>query len=282
MSNSSHQSVLLLLAATLLLARAELAEAATQQDARPLSGKAALVTGSARNLGRAYAVGLAAHGADVAVHYHDAGDRADAEETARQVRAQGTRSVLVNGDLCELAVIRRMFDETTKALGRIDIVINSAGAIVKKPIAEVTEQEFDRAFCVNAKGTFFTMQEAAKRIEDNGRIINIGTSLLSSVTPSYSVYAGSKAPMEPFTRALAREIGSRGVTVNVIAPGPIDTPFYHAVETPETVAYATNLSVARRLGRTDDIVPLVQFLASPGAQWITAQTIFINGGYFAR
>jgi NAD(P)-dependent dehydrogenase (short-subunit alcohol dehydrogenase family) len=249
---------------------------------KPLSGKVALITGSARNLGRGYAIGLATDGADIVVHYHEQEDRGDAEETARQVRAAGTRAVLVGGNLCEMATIKRLFDQTMSSFGRIDIVVNNAGKIVKKPIADITEAEFDSVFCVNAKAPFFVMQEAARRIADNGRIINIGTTQLASVLPNYAIYAGSKASLEHFTRALAREMGQRGVTVNVVAPGPIDTPFYRTPESPEAVAYATNLSVARRLGAVADIVPLVRFLASPEAQWISAQTIFINGGYAGR
>jgi NAD(P)-dependent dehydrogenase (short-subunit alcohol dehydrogenase family) len=105
---------------------------------------------------------------------------------------------------------------------------------------------------------------------------------LGATIPFYSVYAGSKAPLEDFARALAREIGNRGVTVNTIAPGPIDDTFYHAVETAESAARASQASVADRLGKIEDIIPLIEFLASPGSQWVTAQTLFINGGYLSR
>jgi NAD(P)-dependent dehydrogenase (short-subunit alcohol dehydrogenase family) len=126
------------------------------------------------------------------------------------------------------------------------------------------------------------MQEAARRIAEGGRIINMGTTLLAATTGMYGVYAGSKAPLEAFTRALAKEIGSRGVTVNTVCPGPIDTPFYHSQENEQSVAYVTRMSVANRLGTIDDVVPLIEFLASPKSQWMTAQTLFINGGYLAR
>jgi NAD(P)-dependent dehydrogenase (short-subunit alcohol dehydrogenase family) len=249
---------------------------------RELAGKVAVVTGSARNMGRAFAEAFAHRGADVVVHHHGATSRADAERTAELVRGHGVRALVVAGDLADTAVVRRLFDETFAAFGRVDIVVNNAGMIVKKPFVEITEDDFDRSFGINAKAAFFTMQEAARRIADDGRIINIGTTLLAASTPFYSVYAGSKAPLEDFTRALAKEIGKRGVTVNVVAPGPIDTEFYHAQESPQAVAYATNASVAGRLGRVDDIVPVVEFLASPRSQWVTGQTLFVNGGYLAR
>lgn len=126
------------------------------------------------------------------------------------------------------------------------------------------------------------MREAARRIADNGRIINIGTSLLAGMAPNYSAYAGTKSTMEEITRMGARELGERGITVNTISPGPVDTPFFHSQETPETTRFASNLAVAGRLGQISDIVPVVEFLALPSSQWITGQTIWINGGYLTR
>jgi len=246
-----------------------------------LAGKVAIVTGSARNMGRAFAIAFARAGAAVVVHSHSAASRADAEETLRQVR-EHSRGVLVEGDLADLAVIRRLFDEAITAFERVDIVVNNAGVIVKKPLLEVTEADFDRSFAINAKAAFFVMQEAARRLSDHGRIINLGTTLLAATTSNYSVYAGSKAPLEDFTRALAKEIGKRGITVNTVAPGPIDTSFFHGQENAQSVAYATQMSAAGRLGTIDDVVPTIEFLASPRSSWITAQTLFVNGGYLAR
>ncbi len=247
-----------------------------------LRGKVALITGAARNMGRAFAAALAARGADVVVHHHAESSAADAEETARIVQENGARALVVSGDLAEPRVVRDIFRAAKDAFGRIDIVINNAGLVIKKPFADVTEEDFDRAFGINAKAAFFTMQEAAKTIEDNGRIINMGTTLLGATTGMYSVYAGSKAPLEDFTRALAKEIGSRGVTVNTVAPGPIDTPFFHGQENEQSVAYLANMSPLSRLGRVDDIAPLIDFLVSEESRWVTAQTLFVNGGFLAR
>lgn len=248
---------------------------------RELAGKVAIVTGARNNLGRGFAIGLARMGADVVVHFHREATRDQAEETVRLVREQGTRAILVSGDLSQVANIRKLFDEATKAFGRVDIVVHNAGSLVKKPLAEITEAEYDRVAGINSKGTFFIMQEAIRRISDNGRIINIGTSLLASTIGNYSAYAGTKAAMEDFTRALAREVDwQRNITVNTIAPGPIDTPFFREPESPEAIAAITRL--AGRLGTINDIVPLVEFLASPQSRWVNAQTIFINGGYVTR
>jgi NAD(P)-dependent dehydrogenase (short-subunit alcohol dehydrogenase family) len=248
---------------------------------RALTDKVAIVTGARNNLGRGFAVGLARNGADVVVHFHREATRDQAEETARLVREQGARAILVSGDLSQVANIRKVFDEAMKAFGRVDIVVHNAGQIVKKPLAEVTEAEYDRVAGINSKGTFFIMQEAIRRISDNGRIINIGTSLLASTVGNYSAYAGTKAAMEDFTRALAREVDwKRNITVNTIAPGPVDTPFFRGPESPEAIAAISRL--AGRLGEIDDIVPLVEFLASPKSRWVNAQTLFINGGYVTR
>ncbi|MDJ0588695.1 MAG: SDR family oxidoreductase [Pleurocapsa sp. MO_226.B13] len=249
---------------------------------RELAGKVAVVTGARSNLGRGFAEALAKHGADVVVHYHREETRDQAEETARLVEAQGTRAALVQGDLGQTETVKRTFDTAFENFGRLDILVNNAGQIVKKPIAEVTDEDLERMININTRGTFLCMREAARRISDNGRIINIGTSLLAGMAPNYSAYAGTKATMEEVTRMGARELGERGITVNTISPGPVDTPFFHSQETPETTEFAANLSVLNRLGQISDIVPVVEFLALPSSQWITGQTIWINGGYLTR
>jgi NAD(P)-dependent dehydrogenase (short-subunit alcohol dehydrogenase family) len=258
------------------------AQANATTPARELAGKVAIVTGARNNLGRAFAVVLARNGADIVVHYHRAETQAEAEETASLVRGEGVKAVLVQGDLSIVANIRKMYDVAMNEFGRVDIVVNNAGYIKKKPFVEITEEEFDRCVGINTKGLYFSMQEAAKRIADNGRIINIGTSLLGATIGMYSAYAGTKAPVEAFTRALAKEIGKRGITVNVVAPGVVDTPFFHSQETPEIVEHIRKAQVSGRLATVDDIVGTVEFLASPASQWLSAQTIFVNNAYLAR
>lgn len=249
---------------------------------KEFAGKVAVITGSARNMGRAFAIALARKGADVAIHHHGASARGDAEAAADAVRETGARAIVVGGDLSDVAHVRSLFDATQEALGQPAIVINNAGLVLKKSFLEITEADFDRSFGINAKAAFFVMQEAARRIVDGGRIINMGTTILGATIGLYAVYAGSKAPLEDFTRALAKEIGHRGVTVNTVAPGPVDTAFYHGQEDAASVARATQASVSGRIGAIDDIVPIIEFLASSRSQWITAQTLFVNGGYLAR
>ncbi|MBE9141277.1 SDR family oxidoreductase [Nodosilinea sp. LEGE 07088] len=251
-------------------------------ESRALTGKVAIVTGARANLGRAFALAFARQGADVVVHYHRAETIGEAEETARLVREQGSRAALAQGDLGQATNVKQMFDVAFNEFGRVDILVNNAGAIVKKPIADVTDEDLEQMININTRGNFLCTREAARRLADNGRIINIATSLLAGAAPNYAAYAGSKAIVEEMTRMGARELGGRGITVNSVAPGPVDTPFFHSMETPQTTEFAANLAVARRLGMVSDIVPLVEFLALPSAQWITGQTIWINGGYLTR
>jgi NAD(P)-dependent dehydrogenase (short-subunit alcohol dehydrogenase family) len=270
------------------LAAAGLARAAVPAGApggsadKALNGKVAIVTGARNNLGRAFAVALGGLGADVVVHHHRAGSVAEAEETARLVQQAGGRAALAMGDLGEVANVRRLYDVAEQRFGGVDLVVNNAGAIIKKPVAQFTEDEFERLYRINTKALFFSMQESARRMRYGGRIINIGTSLTAGAAPGYAGYGGTKAPVEEFTRMMAREVGSRGITINTVAPGPIDTPFFHSQETPESTAFAARLAVAGRLGRLDDVAPLVAFLARPESQWINGQTLFINGGYLTR
>lgn len=250
--------------------------------ALPLTGKVAIVTGARNNQGRAYAVALARMGADLVLHFHRNETQDQNDETVRLVQAYGARVAQSIGDLGELANVRKVFDTAQTAFRRIDIVVNTVGVIIKKPLVDVTEADYERCQRANTKATLFVMQEAARRLADGGRIIHIGTSLTAGNAPNYALYAGTKAPAEAFTRMLAREIGKRGITVNYVAPGPLDNSFYHAVETQQSTAFAMNLAVAGRLGRESDVTPLVEFLASPQSQWVTGQMHWVNGGYLTR
>ncbi|CAM4365501.1 SDR family oxidoreductase [Pseudoalteromonas ostreae] len=245
-------------------------------------GKVAVITGAARNMGRAFAEALAKDGCDIVIHYNSDASASDAKVTAGLVEQAGQRAILVQGELSKPSNVTDLFTQAKEAFGRIDIVINNAGKVIKRPFTEYTEDDYDEMFNVNTKAAFFVMQEAAKHIEDNGRIISMGTSLLAAFTGNYALYAGSKAPLEDFTKALAKEIGSRGVTVNTVCPGPIDTAFFHGEENEQSTAYMCAASVANRLGTITDIVPHIQFLASAQSQWMTGQTLFINGGFVSR
>ncbi len=251
-------------------------------SSKMFAGKVALITGAPRNLGRMTAEALGAEGASVAVHFNSAGAKSQAEEVAATIKSNGGDAAVFQADLTRVALVEKLVDDVLKKFGRLDIVVNAAGKVLKKPVVDITEAEYDEMFAINAKAAFFLMREAAKRIADQGRIVNIGTTLLGATTGYYSVYAGSKAPLEHFGRALAKELGPRGITVNTVAPGPLNTSFFYPAETDGSTEFLKSMSSNGKLGEVADIVPLIKFLVSPEAGWVTAQTIFINGGFLAR
>ena len=252
-----------------------------------LNGKVVLIGGGAKNLGGLISRELAKGGAAaVVVHYNSDATRGAAEETVAAVQTAGAKALAVQGDLTQPKNVTRLFDEALSQFGKIDIAVNTTGMVIKKPIVEVTEQDYDTIFAVNSKAAFFFLQEAGKKLADNGKVVTIVTSLLSAYTPFYSIYPGSKAPIEHYTRAASKDFGERGISVNAIGPGPMDTPFFYPAESKESAAYhatAAALSKQTQSGLTEigDIAPIVKFLVTDG-WWITGQTIFANGGYTTR
>ncbi|CAE6724254.1 SDR family oxidoreductase [Paraburkholderia haematera] len=252
-----------------------------------LTGKVALIGGGAKNLGGLISRELANAGAAaVVVHYNSEATKGAAEETVAAVQSAGAKAVAIQGDLTQPANVTRLFDEALSHFGKIDIAVNTTGMVIKKPIIELSEHDYDTIFAINSKAAFFFLQEAGKKLADNGNIVTIVTSLLAAYTPYYAIYAGSKAPIEHFTRAASKEFGERGISVVGVAPGPMDTPFFYPAETKDSAAYnasAAALSKRTRSGLTEiqDIAPLVTFLVTDG-WWITGQTIFANGGYTTR
>lgn len=252
-----------------------------------LEGKVAIVGGGAKNLGGLISREFADHGIRaVTVHYNSDNSKDAAEETVATLKDKGAEAIMVQGDLTDPASVQALFDATEEAFGKADIAVNTTGMVIKKPILECTEADYDRIFAVNAKAAFFFMKEAGARLNDRGRICTIVSSLLAAYTDSYAIYPGSKAPVEHFTRAASKEWGSRGISVNAIGPGPMETPFFYGQETEDSANYNQNaaaLSSFTRTGLTDpqDIAHLVRFLVSEG-WWITGQCIFANGGYTTR
>ncbi|MFT8598264.1 SDR family oxidoreductase [Acetobacter orientalis] len=252
-----------------------------------LKGKTVLIAGGAKNLGGLIARDLAAAGAKaIAIHYNSAHTQPEAEKTVADLQAKGVKAVAFQADLTTAAAHTKLFTDTIAAIGKPDIAINTVGKVLKKPIAETTEQEFDDMFAVNTKAAYFFIKEAGLHLNDHGKLLTLVTSLLGAYTPFYATYAGSKAAVEHFTRAASKEYGARGISVNAIGPGPMDTPFFYGQEAPEAVAYhktAAALSAFSKTGLTDieDITPHVRFLVSDG-WWMTGQTILINGGYTTK
>ena len=252
-----------------------------------ISGKTVLIAGGAKNLGGLLARDLAQHGAKaIAIHYNSDASRVEAEETLAAIREAGAEAYAFQANLTAATAMERLFADARTAMGGIDIAVNTVGKVLKKPMTEISEAEFDDMNAVNSKSAFFFLKEAGRTVNDHGKVCTLVTSLLGAYTPFYDAYAGTKAAVEHYTRAASKELGQRGVSVTAIGPGPMDTPFFYPAEGEEAVAYhktAAALSPFSPTGLThiEDIVPWIRFMVSEG-WWMTGQTILVNGGYTTK
>jgi 3-oxoacyl-[acyl-carrier protein] reductase len=245
-----------------------------QRISNELEGKNAIVTGASRGIGRAIALGLAARGASVAVGY--AANRGRAEEVVAEIAARGGKAVAIGADLAQPSEVARLFDEAERALGPLDIVFANAADAMVKPLLECTEEDFDRMFSINAKGVFFTLQQAAARLRDGGRIVATSTGGTQMFFTETSLYLGTKGAVEQFVRALARELGDRRITVNALSPGFTDTDLLPDRDRD----VAATASPFGRVGQPEDVADVAVFLAGDGARWITGQNLAAGGGVF--
>lgn len=199
-----------------------------------LQGKSAFITGGAKNLGALIASTLAAEGCNIAIHYHGGPATKSAESLVANLKQKHPKLKVQSyqGDLTIVSNVQKIFSDILSDFGNLDIVVNTVGMVLKKALVDISEQEYDRMFAVNSKAAFFINQEAAKKVSDGGKIINLVSALLGAYTPFYTSYQGSKAPVEWFTKGLSKELMSRKISVNSIAPGPMDTPFFYAVREP--------------------------------------------------
>jgi NAD(P)-dependent dehydrogenase (short-subunit alcohol dehydrogenase family) len=188
-----------------------------------LVGRSAVVAAGAKNLGGLISTTLAEKGVNVAVHYNSAATEPDADKTVAAVQDAGVKAIKVQGDLTKPGNVTALFDAAVGAFGGVDIAINTVGKVLRKPIVETSEAEYDSMFDINAKAAYFFLQQAGKRLNDGGSVITIVTALLAAFTDGYSTYAGAKSPVEHFTRAAAKEFAARGISVNNVAPGSMDT-----------------------------------------------------------
>jgi 3-oxoacyl-[acyl-carrier protein] reductase len=241
-----------------------------------LQGKVALVTGASRGIGRAIAERLSRDGAAVVVNY--SGSQAQADETVAGIEKAGGRAIAVQADVSKVGDVQRLFDATLNHFGKLDILVNNAGIIIYKLLVDVSEEEFDRILAVNVKGTFLTCQQAAKRMADSGRIVNFSSSLTAMMLPTYGAYVATKGAVEQLSHILAKELGSRKITVNVVSPGPTDTELFSEGKTEQEKQRMGQMAALGRLGLPQDIADAVALLVSDEAHWITGQNIRANGG----
>lgn len=241
-----------------------------------LSGKVALVTGSSRGIGAAIAGNLAASGADVIVNY--AGRRDAADEVVSRITAAGGRAVAVQADVGTVSGVRALFDAAHEHFGKLDILINNAGIILYKKIAEITDEEFDRLLNINVKGVFYALREAATRLADGGRIVNFSSTTTRLMLPTYGAYVATKGAVEQMTRVFAKEMGPRHITVNSVSPGPVNTELFMTGKSEEDVKRMASMAALGRIAETADIARVVQFLVSDAAAFVTGQNLGVNGG----
>ncbi|MDR7948012.1 SDR family oxidoreductase [Achromobacter aegrifaciens] len=236
----------------------------------------ALVTGGSRGIGAAIVRRLARDGHAVAINY--ASSAAEAEALADEIRAAGGRALAVRADVSRADQVHAMFDQVEAGLGRIDVLVNSAGILKMVPLAETSDELYEQTFGINTRGTFNTLREAATRLADGGSIVNVSSTTIALNLPNYSVYIASKAAVESLTQVFAKELRGRRITVNAVAPGPVATDLFLNGKSPELIEHYAKMPPLERLGQPDDIANVVSFLAGPEAGWVNGQILRANGG----
>jgi len=242
---------------------------------KTLTQKVILVTGASRGIGAAVAHQLASAGAKVIINY--AGGKEAAEQTMNSIKGQGGDAIALQADVSKAAEVSAMFDAAIAHYGKIDVLVNNAGIMITKLLKDTTDEDFTRQFDINVRGTFNTMREAATKLADNGSIINFSSTTTRVMMPTYGTYVASKAAVEQLTRVFSKEVGSRGINVNSVSPGPTNTELFTKGKPQEVIDRLASLSAFNRIGEPEDIAKIVVFLAGDDAKWISAQNIGING-----
>ena len=240
------------------------------------NSQVAIVTGASRGIGAAITRRLAADGFAVAVNYASSSQEADA--IVALLQAQGAKAIAVKADVSKADDVRRMYEITERELGKVDVLVNNAGILKTVALAETSDALYDQTFDINVRGAFNTLREAAKRLNDGGRIINLSSTTLALNMPGYAVYNATKAAIESFTKVFAKELRGRNITVNAVAPGPIATSLFLDGKTEEQIQTFAKMPPLQRLGQPDDIASVVAFLAGPDSGWVNGQILRANGG----
>src|SRR6202166_414556 len=242
---------------------------------KKLEGKSVLVTGGSRGIGAAIAKRLAADGANVAITYTRGTDAA--ASVVKEIESAGGKAIAIQADAANADAVKGAVEKTFTTFGRLDVLVNNAGTAIPKPFEEATLEEMDRVLDINVRGVYVATQAALKHMKSGGRVITIGSAVGERVAaPGLVPYAGTKGAVKMFTQALAREIGSRGITVNNVQPGPIDTELNPATSewaVPQKAATALD-----RYGRVDEIAAMVAFVAGPESSYITGANLTVDGG----
>jgi len=240
------------------------------------SQKVAIVTGASRGIGAAIAERLAQDGFTVAINF--AGKAAEANQLVGKIEAAGGRAIAAQADVSDPAAVARLFDAAEAAFGGVDVLVNNAGIMKLASLADSDDALFDSQIAINLKGTFNTLRQAARRLRDGGRIINLSTSVVGLKLENYGVYAATKAAVETMTAILSKELRGRSITVNAVAPGPTATDLFLNGKSAELIERLAKMNPLERLGTPADIAGAVAFLAGPDGGWINGQVLRANGG----
>jgi 3-oxoacyl-[acyl-carrier protein] reductase len=238
--------------------------------------RAAIVTGASHGIGAAVAERLAQDGFAVVINYSSGSDQADT--LIAKIEAAGGKAIAVKADVSDPAAVKAVFDAAEQAFGGVDVLINNAGVMRLTPIATADDDAFDTTIAVNLKGTFNGLREGARRLRDGGRIVSVSSSVVGLYQPTYAIYAATKAGIEAMTHIVAKELGARRITVNAVAPGPVDTPLFTKGKEQEQIDAIKKMNPLGRLGEPEDIARVVSFLAGPDGGWINGQVLRANGG----
>ncbi len=242
---------------------------------KKLNGKVALVTGSSRGIGAVTAIALAENGAKVIVNYN--GSKNAADEIVEKIKARGAEAIALKADVSKEAEVENLFNEAIAAFGKLDILINNAGIMMTKPIAQTSTEDFDQMFNINVKGVFNTLRQAATKLHDGGSIVNLTSTVTRTLFPGYGTYCATKGAVEQFTRIFAKEMGSRGINVNAVAPGPTETELFLDGKSEEGVARLAASNAFGRLGQPEDIANFIVNMVSEDSKWVSGQIIGANG-----
>lgn len=248
----------------------------TSPTQNPTQNKVALVTGASRGIGAAIAERLALDGFTVIVNYSRGEAQADA--VVSKIEQAGGKAIAAQADVSDGAAVSRMFASAQQAFGGVDVLVNNAGIMTLSAVADTDDAAFDRLIDINLKGTFNTLREAAKHLNNGGRIINFSSTVVGLYQPTYGVYAATKAAVEALSRVLTKEMRGRQITVNTVAPGPTATDLFLNGKSEQLIENIAKAAPLERLGQPEDIASVVSFLAGPDGAWVNGQTLKVNGG----
>ena len=241
-----------------------------------LSNKVVLVTGASRGIGAEIALEFAKAGAKLVVNY--VGNKLAAENVVKEIVDLGSEAIAIQADMSKKNEVKRLFDQSIEHFGKLDVLVNNAGVMLNAFVKDLSDEQFEKQIDINFKGVYYSLQEAADKLENNGSIVNLSSSVTRTIFPSYGVYSATKAAVEQLSKVFAKEIGPKNINVNCVLPGPTATDLFIDGKTEDQINQIASMNAYKRLGNPSDIAKVVVFLATEEAKWISGQSLGANGG----